>query len=123
MKKQTFFALVIILGFLAFRIYYIAHTGYGLSDDEAYFWDWSRHPALSYYDQGPMVAWVIRFFTHLLPLSSFSVRIGAPIFTALTALVVYFLAKDIMKTAGLALIVLLFFHLTPLGAAGGIIMT
>ncbi|MFA7327900.1 MAG: glycosyltransferase family 39 protein [Candidatus Ratteibacteria bacterium] len=133
-RKITLLALAIILGFLAFRIYYIATTGYDLSDDEAYFWDWSRHPALSYYDQGPMVAWIIRLFTHLLPLSPFSVRIGAPIFMALTALVIYFLAKDMLKptpknelseaqSAGPALIVLLLFHLTPLGAAGGIIMT
>ena len=122
-RKQNFFAFAVILGFLTFRIFYVATTGYDLSDDEAYFWDWSRHPALSYYDQGPMVAWIIRLFTHLLPLSPFSVRIGAPIFMALTALVIYFLAKDMMKSAGLALIVLLLFHLTPLGAAGGIIMT
>ncbi len=133
-RKQNLLAFAVILGFLAFRIFYIATTGYDLSDDEAYFWDWSRHPALSYYDQGPMVAWIIRLFTHLLPLSPFSVRIGAPIFMALTALVIYFLAKDMMKpaiggglgearSAGLALIVLLLFHLTPLAAAGGIIMT
>ena len=142
-RKITFFALAIILGFLVFRIFYIATTGYDLSDDEAYFWDWSRHPALSYYDQGPMVAWIIRLFTLALSTSPFSVRIGAPIFMALTALVIYFLAKDMMKpacsegalasgeigglgkaqSAGLALIVLLLFHLTPLGAAGGIIMT
>lgn len=122
-RKITLLALAIILGFLVFRIFYIATTGYDLSDDEAYFWDWSRHPALSYYDQGPMVAWIIRLFTHFLSLSPFSVRIGAPIFMALTGLVIYLLAKDIMKSSGLALIVLLLFHLTPLGAAGGIIMT
>ncbi len=122
-NKQDFIALAIILGFLIFRIFYIAVTGYDLSDDEAYFWDWSRHPALSYYDQGPMVAWIIRLFTLLLFTSPFSVRIGAPIFMALTGLAVYFLAKSIMRSAGMALIVLLLFHLTPLGAAGGIIMT
>ncbi|MCX5642092.1 MAG: glycosyltransferase family 39 protein [Candidatus Omnitrophica bacterium] len=122
-RKQNFFAFAIILGFLAFRIFYVATTGYDLSDDEAYFWDWSRHPALSYYDQGPMVAWIIRLFTHLLSLSPFSVRIGAPIFMAMTALVIYFLAKDMLRSAVLALLVLLLFHLTPLGAAGGIIMT
>ena len=122
-RKQDLVALAIILGFLAFRIFYVATTGYDLADDEAYFWDWSRHPALSYYDQGPMVAWIIRLFTLLLSVSPFSVRIGAPIFMALTGLVIYLLAKSIMKSAGLALVVLLLFHLTPLGAAGGIIMT
>lgn len=132
-RKQNLFAVAVIVGFLVFRILYIATTGYDLSDDEAYFWDWSRHPALSYYDQGPMVAWIIKLFTLTFSLSPFSVRIGAPIFMALTGLVIYFLARDIMKStggrlgeaqsAGMALLVLLLFHLTPLGAAGGIIMT
>ena len=122
-RKATFFSLAIILGFLAFRLYYIAHTGYDLSDDEAYFWDWSRHPALSYYDQGPMVAWIIRFFTSLLPLSEFSVRLGAPIFTAVSGLVLYLLTAEVTESRLLGFIVILLFHLTPIGAAGGIIMT
>jgi 4-amino-4-deoxy-L-arabinose transferase-like glycosyltransferase len=34
-----------------------------LYPDEAYYWLWSRHLALSYYDHPPMVAYLIRFFT------------------------------------------------------------
>jgi Dolichyl-phosphate-mannose-protein mannosyltransferase len=34
-----------------------------LSGDEAYYWEWSRHLALGYYDHPPMVAWLIALFS------------------------------------------------------------
>ena len=34
-----------------------------LSFDEAYYWTWSQHLDYWYYDQGPMIAWMIRLFT------------------------------------------------------------
>lgn len=36
-----------------------------LSLDTYYYWDWSRHLALSYYDGSPMIAYFIRFATSL----------------------------------------------------------
>lgn len=120
-KKYRYLAFATILGFFLFRVYYIATTHYDLVEDEAYFWDWSRHPAWGYYDQGPMVAWVIRFFTSFLPLSEFSVRLGAPVFAAMTTVVIYFLASEIVKSARLGFIIVLIFHITPIGAIGGIL--
>lgn len=32
--------------------------------DEAYYWLWSRHLDFSYYDHPPMVAYLIRLFSH-----------------------------------------------------------
>lgn len=37
-----------------------------LTPDEAYYWVWSQHPQLSYYDHPPMVAWLM-WLGHLLP--------------------------------------------------------
>lgn len=122
-RKYAYLAYAVIACFLAFRIYYIATTHFLLSQDEAYFWDWSRHPALSYYDMGPMIAWIISFFTHVLPLSAFSVRLGAPLFAAMTAVVIYRLTVDVTGSGMLGFIVVLLFHLVPVGMAGGIIMT
>jgi len=122
-KKYAYLSWATIMGFLIFRIVYIAATDYNLAEDEAYFWDWSRHPAMSYYDMGPMVAWIIRFFTLLLPLSEFSVRIGAPLLAAMTAIVIYLLAADITKSSLLGFITVLLFHITPINTAGGIIIT
>jgi len=119
-EKLTF---ATILAFLAFRIFYIATTHYNLIADEAYFWDWSRHPDLSYYDMGPMIAWVIRFFTFLLPLSEFSVRLAAPLFSTLTTLVIYKLSKEILASSKLAFIIILIFNITPIATAGSVIIT
>jgi len=41
----------------------IISTSQQLSFDEAYYWTWSRHLDYWYYDQGPMIAWLIRLFT------------------------------------------------------------
>ncbi len=48
-----------------------------LVHEEAYYWNYSRHPALSYLDHPPMVAWLIRGFTTLLGHNELGVRAGA----------------------------------------------
>ncbi len=116
-------ALGTILGFLLIRLLFIAFTPFNLIVDEAYFWDWSRHLAWSYYDMGPMVAWIMRLTTSILPLSEFSVRLGAPILSALSAWIIYILAEDITDSPKVALTTILLYHMTPIGMAGGFIMT
>ncbi len=122
-KKYAYLTFAVIVGFFIFRIFYLATTHYTLSQDEAYFWDWSRHPALSYYDMGPMIAWIIAFFTHIFPLSVFSVRLGAPVFAAMTAVVIYVLTVEVTGSSMLGFWVVLLFHILPIGMAGGIIIT
>ncbi|MBI5328402.1 MAG: glycosyltransferase family 39 protein [Deltaproteobacteria bacterium] len=123
MKKYSYLTYITIIAFFIFRIFYIATTEYNLVADEAYFWDWSRHPALSYHDMGPMVAWIIWFFTHIFPVSEFSVRIGAAVLAAMTVIVIYRLAVELTASYLLGFIVVLLFHVTPIGTAGGVIMT
>ena len=36
----------------------ICSVNLGLGNDEAYHWLYAAHPALSYYDHPPMMAWV-----------------------------------------------------------------
>ncbi len=50
-------ALLIVALMGAFRIVVASH--FPLTEDEAYYWAWSRHPALGYVDHPPMVAWLI----------------------------------------------------------------
>ena len=52
---------VVLLTF--FRLWYVRCVD--LVPDEAYFWVWSKHFALSYRDKGPLVAWTIAVGTHL----------------------------------------------------------
>jgi hypothetical protein len=44
--------------------------GVGLSDTEAYYVQWARTPALSYYDHPPLVAWATWVVGHLTPLGA-----------------------------------------------------
>ncbi|HEY9897263.1 MAG TPA: glycosyltransferase family 39 protein, partial [Candidatus Sericytochromatia bacterium] len=43
--------------------------------DEAYYWLWGQHPALSYYDHPPLAAWVQGLFTAVLGRSTFALRL------------------------------------------------
>ena len=57
-KRNAFF----LAGFaVLFKIYLSA--GLELHPDEAYYWLWSAHPALGYYDYAPMVAYFIKLTT------------------------------------------------------------
>ncbi len=46
-----------------------------VSPDEAYYWLWSRHPAIGYFDHPPMVAWWIWLGTRLAGDTGFGIRI------------------------------------------------
>jgi 4-amino-4-deoxy-L-arabinose transferase-like glycosyltransferase len=46
-----------------------------LHPDEAYYWEWSRHPAWGYFDHPPVIAWVIRSGTLLLGDTPLGVRL------------------------------------------------
>lgn len=63
------------LAFALLRLWYVGRID--LSPDEAYYWEWSRHLALSYYDQGPMLALAIRLGTWLLGANELGVRVMA----------------------------------------------
>lgn len=43
--------------------------------DEAYYWLWGQHPALSYYDHPPLQAWIQGLFTTLFGRSTFTLRL------------------------------------------------
>jgi len=81
---QTVWA--IALGAATFRL--LLFLGLDLYADEAYYWMWSRRPAAGYFDHPPMVAWLIRAGTEVLP-GELGVRI---LFLACGALAVVFAA-------------------------------
>lgn len=58
-----YFFVTVLLALYGFRLW-LAVFG-GLHPDEAYYWVWSRHLALGYFDHPPMAAWIIRFGSFL----------------------------------------------------------
>jgi 4-amino-4-deoxy-L-arabinose transferase-like glycosyltransferase len=90
--------ILLILGLLALRlIYQITLCPYGLVGDEAHYWEWSRHPSLSYYTKGPGVGWTIFAATTLLGHAEWAIRTPAAIASALTMFAVAMLATSCAK--------------------------
>ena len=93
-----------------------------LAPDEAYYWDWSRRPALGYYDQGPLIAYLIRLTTAVFGTSEFGVRFGVLLASLGTLLCCYLLAARIFSPKAGFLTVLLL-GATPLMTVGSLIAT
>ena len=88
-----------------------------LSFDEAYYWLWSRHLALSYFDHPPAIAYAIRAGTAIFGDTSFGVRFVALASSVLASWAVWDSARLLLgnrHTAGLAC---LYFNLTLMVAA------
>jgi 4-amino-4-deoxy-L-arabinose transferase-like glycosyltransferase len=57
--------------------------------DSFYYWDWSRHLALSYYDGSPMIAYFIKLSTLLFGNTLFAISFVGIIVAAATAFIIY----------------------------------
>lgn len=64
-----------------------------LHPDEAYYWTWSRALALSYYDQGPGIAFFIRLFTAILGDTHLALKLAATAAATASTGLVYPLAR------------------------------
>ena len=77
------------------RLAYLAAGKIELSEDEAYQWLWSKHPALSYYSKPPLIACAQFLGTHLWGDNEFGVRFFSPVIAAvLSLLVLRFMARE-----------------------------
>src|ERR1051326_2485110 len=65
---------LIFLNAILFALRFAAAAHLPLSFDESYFWLWSKHLALSYYDHPPLIALSIRAGTLVFGDSEFGVR-------------------------------------------------
>lgn len=95
-----------------------------LFSDEAYYWVWSNHIQLSYFDHPGMVAWLIKIGILILPKYSFlSVRF---LFVILSTLTLWIWCKLIKNDGGAdnkVIIFLLLICLNPLLGLGSILAT
>lgn len=73
MVKMPASFLFLLLPFLLLRLIFWFSTF--PNPDEAYYWLWGQHPALSYYDHPPLLAWVQAGFTATLGRSLLTLRL------------------------------------------------
>lgn len=112
--------LIAIIVVTAFRLWYVNYVE--LVPDEAYFWAWSKHFALSYRDKGPLVAWTIALGTNLFGDTVFGVRFFAVLLSAGTAFQLFRLAQRLYDDRT-ALWCLVLAAVIPMFAVGSILMT
>ena len=92
-----------------------------LIDDEAYYWLWSRRPALGYLDQPPMIAYIIALTT-LPGDGQFWLRLGPLLIGAAATYALYLLGRDLFdERAGFIAAVL--FQIVPVLAGGALLAT
>ena len=116
-------ALLILLVTAARLLYLALLCPYTLIEDEANYWEWSRHLSLSYYTKGPGIAWTIGAFTRVLGESEFAVRAVAAIAGAVAAAAVAGLTHDLTRSPRAALLAAAVFFLMPVFQALALITT
>jgi hypothetical protein len=88
----SFFFVLLIL----FVVRLILITKIDLIPEETYYWQWSRHLSLSYYDMSPMIAYTIALTTLFGKLNSqFFVRLAAPVISLSLSFFVFAALKKI----------------------------
>ncbi len=71
--RRLWFALLLVIGGLTLlRLFTAGCTQ--LIPEEAYYWTYAQHPALSYFDHPPMVAWAVRAGTAIFGNTELGVR-------------------------------------------------
>lgn len=114
------------------RLAYLAWLcPYNLAQDEAHYWDWSRHLDWSYYSKGPLVAWLIALSDTLAgPLvpvlgwdPAMRVRLFAPLFGGGFLMGLFVFTRRILGSGGMAFGAMLAALTLPPVAVAGLLMT
>ncbi len=117
MKRYTLATFCLILFFLLIRLFIIGHLGLG--DDEAYYWDWSRHLSLSYFDHPPLIAFLIALFVWIGGNSAFFVRLGVVLLFSISNILIFQICRRLFdEKAGFFAILLI--NIVPIYALGAI---
>lgn len=113
---------LMLSGLLVGRLVYLGAGIIELSEDEAYQWLWSKHPALSYYSKPPFIAYAQWIGTHLFGDTERGVRFLSPILSFLAAggMAVFFAGVSGWRSAFLFTALA---NAVPLLVAGSILMT
>ncbi|MBO4318798.1 MAG: glycosyltransferase family 39 protein [Mailhella sp.] len=122
-RRLFLWAAAIIFITTAVRAWFIASGPLDLVQDEAQYWDWSRHPQLSYYSKGPLIAWIITLWTGVFGSTEFGVRFGALLGGFLVQWGIWFGCARLFRRPRMGLIALVIAAGMPLVQAVSMLMT
>jgi 4-amino-4-deoxy-L-arabinose transferase-like glycosyltransferase len=104
-------------------LFHVAYSGFfALSPQEAYYWEWSRHLDLSYFDHPPLVAWTIRVVTALLGDGERAIRVAAALHSGLFCAFLWLSARRLFGSRA-ALVAIAAAAVVPLFSLGQVIST
>ncbi len=102
---------------------HVAYAGlFALSPQEAYYWQWSRHLDLSYFDHPPLAAWTIRAATAAFGDSERAIRLAAAFHSAVFSIFLWLSARRLFGSR-VALVTLAAVAAVPLFSIGQVIIT
>lgn len=116
--------LLVLAVFIARVVYLFWLSPWELLGDEAYYWEWSRHLDLCYYEKGPGLAYLVAASVRVLGVSEGAVRLPMAVCSALAAWGVGRLTLGVSGgNARAALYAVVFFVLLPAFQANAQICT
>ncbi|PRY03950.1 dolichyl-phosphate-mannose-protein mannosyltransferase [Pontibacter ummariensis] len=105
--KQAQAGTLLIFFALIYLIRLLTAQSMGLMPQDAYYYYYGEHIALSYYDHPPMIAYLLRSFTELFGKSEEVIKLADFTVTAFSLLAFYFLAKQFLSARKAMLTLLL----------------
>jgi 4-amino-4-deoxy-L-arabinose transferase-like glycosyltransferase len=106
LRKQQRIILFSLLFIVVLRFAFIGLMG--LMPQDAYYYFYSEHPALSYYDHPPAIAYCLRLFTFLFGKKVFVLKLADFVITSFSVLAFYKLASCFLSVRGARKALLLF---------------
>lgn len=116
-KRNT----IILIGLITLWKIYMS-AAIQLHPDEAYYWLWSRHLDLGYYDHSPMVAYFIKLTT-LFSQSELWVRFSGAIVSVLLSIAAWVLSMQLFGSVMTAAASVIILNVMPLTMTGSILIT
>lgn len=111
LKSNYFKLFVFLLSILAIiRLFLLG--AFNLVPQEAYYWLYIQHPALSYFDHPPMCSYTIGVFTSIFGNNEFGVRFGMLLYSIGTSLFLFLLARKFFNSEKEAFLSFVFLNLT-----------
>ena len=111
----------LIAAITIFRLIYINFVP--LVPQEAYYWKYAMHLALSYFDHPPMTAYIIAFFTWIGGDHVFFIRIGSIILSTGLIILLYSITQRLFRNQKMAIVTVLAINCTVIFSIGSIIIT
>jgi 4-amino-4-deoxy-L-arabinose transferase-like glycosyltransferase len=121
--RYDLIALAIIAASTLIRFWFVASGQLDLVQDEAQYWDWTRHLQLSYYSKGPLIAYIIEAWTRVFGDTELGVRFGSLLCGTGVQAVLYLGASRILRRSRAGLWTLAVLATSPLFVGLGVLMT